>query len=396
VFKKQLAILILILFVGLTLRPQPASANPAPPAGYERFCAWEGEHCAFSGTADVAYGAEGRFNYRSAVSGGTQCINEVFGDPNPGVRKACFIRPAVATPPAGYQFCAWEGEHCGFGGTADVAYGANGRFAYRNAVSGGVHCVNEVFGDPNPGVRKACFIRPAAAPPPADPRPAPPAGYERFCAWEGEHCGFSGTADVAYGANGRFAYRNAISGSVWCVNEVFGDPNPGVRKACFTRPAAAQAPPAQPECIPGNQVNKHAFFTEVARRLRNPSIPERFIPFAVEAFLIWEPFENTVACWNPLATTLRYTSGPCRSWRLPGNTAGVQQYPSQECGIRATADTLNYTLNGNGLAYRAIRRMMARQAFDEALLLQEVRGWVGSEAYARELVSRWRRLYFGR
>ena len=298
-------------------------------------------------------------------------------------------RPVSANPapPAGYQFCAWEGEHCGFGGTADVAYGAEGRFNYRNAVSGGVQCINEVFGDPNPGVRKACFIRPAVA--------TPPAGYT-FCAWEGEHCAFDGTADVAFGANGRFAYRNAISGSVWCVNEVFGDPNPGVRKACFTRPAAAQAPPAQPECIPGNQVNKHAFFTEVARRLRNPSIPERFIPFAVEAFLIWEPFENTVACWNPLATTLRYTSGPCRSWRLPGNTAGVQQYPSQECGIRATADTLNYTLNGNGLAYRAIRRMMARQAFDEALLLQEVRGWVGSEAYARELVSRWRRLYFGR
>jgi hypothetical protein len=249
VFKKQLAILILILFVGLTLRPQPASANPAPPASYERFCAWEGEHCAFSGTADVAYGAEGRFNYRSAVSGGTQCINEVFGDPNPGVRKACFIRPAVATPPAGYQFCAWEGEHCGFSGTADVAYGANGRFAYRNAVSSGIHCVNEVFGDPNPGVRKACFIRPAAAPPPADPRPAPPAGYERFCAWEGEHCAFSGTADVAYGANGRFAYRNAVSGGIHCVNEVFGDPNPGVRKACFIRPAAAP-PPADPRPAP--------------------------------------------------------------------------------------------------------------------------------------------------
>ncbi len=171
-FRKQLAILIPILFVGLALRPQPALANPAPPAGYQ-FCAWEGEHCAFGGTADVAYGAEGRFNYRSAVSGGVQCINEVFGDPNPGVRKACFIRPAVATPPAGYEFCAWEGEHCGFGGTADVAYGANGRFAHRSAISGGVHCVNEVFGDPNPGVRKACFIRPAAARPTPTPWPQP-------------------------------------------------------------------------------------------------------------------------------------------------------------------------------------------------------------------------------
>jgi len=62
VFKKQLAILIPVLFVGLTLRPQPASASPAPPAGYQ-FCAWEGEHCGFSGTVDVAYGANGRFAY---------------------------------------------------------------------------------------------------------------------------------------------------------------------------------------------------------------------------------------------------------------------------------------------------------------------------------------------
>jgi hypothetical protein len=397
-------------FIRPAAAPPPADPRPAPPAGYERFCAWEGEHCAFSGTADVAYGANGRFAYRNAVSGGIHCVNEVFGDPNPGVRKACFIRPAAApppadprpAPPAGYErFCAWEGEHCAFGGTADVAYGANGRFAHRNAVSGGVQCINEVFGDPNPGVRKACFIRPAAAPPPASPRPDPPAGYT-FCAWEGGHCAFGGTADVAYGANGRFAHRHAVSGGVQCVNEVFGDPNPGVRKACFIRPAAAPppanppAPPPQPGCVAGNQVDKPAFFADVARRLRNPSVSEAALPFAVQAFLAWEPSENTAACWNPLATTLRYTRGPCRSQTLPGNTAGVQQYPSRECGIRATADTLNYTFNGNGRAYQAIRRMMAKQAFDEALLLQEVTRWVGSEAYARALVTRWRQLYFGR
>ena len=282
-----------------------------------------------------------------------------------------------------------------------MAYGANGRFAHRHAVSGGVQCINEVFGDPNPSVRKACFIRPAAAPPPNNPRPDPPAGYT-FCAWEGEHCAFGGTADVAYGANGRFAHRNAVSGGIHCVNEVFGDPNPGVRKACFIRPAAAPppanppAPPPQPGCVAGNQVDKPAFFADVARRLRNPSVSEAALPFAVQAFLAWEPFENTAACWNPLATTLRYTRGPCRSQTLPGNTAGVQQYPSRECGIRATADTLNYTFNGNGRAYQAIRRMMAKQAFDEALLLQEVTRWVGSEAYARALVTRWRQLYFGR
>jgi hypothetical protein len=150
-----------------------------------------------------------------------------------------------------------------------------------NAISGGVRCVNEVFGDPNPGVRKACFIRPSAAPP-VDLRPAPPAGYERFCAWEGEHCRFNGTADVAYGANGRFAYRDALSGGVRCVNEIFSDPNPGVRKACFIRPAVARPTPtprpAQPTPPPvGNNDNPiqvlsgdNNYFLKVD--LRNPRV----------------------------------------------------------------------------------------------------------------------------
>jgi len=152
--------------------------------------------------------------------------------------------------------------------------------------------------------------------------------------------------------------------------------------------------PARADCVPGNQVDKPAFFADVARQLRNPSVPEEAIPFAVQAFLAWEPYENTAACWNPLATTLRYTDDACRSWNLPGNRAGVQQYPSRECGIRATADTLNYTFNGNGRAYQAIRHMMARQGFDEAVLLEELRRWVGSEGYARAVVSRWRELYY--
>ncbi|BCX03838.1 MAG: hypothetical protein KatS3mg053_1776 [Candidatus Roseilinea sp.] len=141
-------------------------------------------------------------------------------------------------------------------------------------------------------------------------------------------------------------------------------------------------------------MDKPSFFAEVARQLRNPSVPEDALDFAVRAFLAWEPYENTAACWNPLATTLRY-GGECQSWNLPGNSARVQQYPSRECGIRATADTLNYTFNGNGRAYQAIRRMMAKQGFDEAALVAELRRWVGSEGYARAVVSRWRELYYG-
>ncbi|MDW8317828.1 MAG: N-acetylmuramoyl-L-alanine amidase [Anaerolineae bacterium] len=207
-----------------------------PPSGYT-FCAWENERCNFNGTADVAYGANGVYAFRERVSGGIDCNNGVFGDPIRGVRKACYVRPVAGqpdyTPPPGYTFCAWENERCNFNGTANVAYGANGTFNVRERVSGGIDCNNGVFGDPIRGVRKACYVRPVAG----QPDYTPPPGYT-FCAWENERCNFSGTADVAYGANGTFNFRERVSGGIDCTNGVFGDPLRGVRKACFMRARA--------------------------------------------------------------------------------------------------------------------------------------------------------------
>jgi Cellulase (glycosyl hydrolase family 5)/Secretion system C-terminal sorting domain len=42
----------------------------------------------------------------------------------------------------------------------------------------------------------------------------------------------NGTHDVRYGANGVYAYRANVSGSIGCNNSVFGDPIPGVAKSC--------------------------------------------------------------------------------------------------------------------------------------------------------------------
>jgi hypothetical protein len=67
------------------------------PAGYT-FCANEGQRCAFSGTQDVAYGANNHFNYKYSLTGGVDCNNSVFGDPVWGVSKACFIKPSPAMP----------------------------------------------------------------------------------------------------------------------------------------------------------------------------------------------------------------------------------------------------------------------------------------------------------
>lgn len=78
----------------------------------------------------------------------------------------------------------------------------------------------------------------------------PPSGYA-LCASEGQRCNFSGSKDVAYGANGQFVYRSGITGGVDCNNAVFGDPISGVAKACYTRdqppkPVAAPQPTAVP------------------------------------------------------------------------------------------------------------------------------------------------------
>lgn len=70
--------------------------------------------------------------------------------------------PTTPTPPAGpsgYAFCSWEDQRCNFSGVQDVAYGANGAFAYRYVLSGGIDCNNATFGDPAYGVVKACFIK---------------------------------------------------------------------------------------------------------------------------------------------------------------------------------------------------------------------------------------------
>jgi len=70
---------------------------------------------------------------------------------------------------------------------------------------------------------------------------APPApnGTETACAVEGGTCAIPAgvTALVFYGANGRFAHRSGVTGSIGCNNAVFGDPIFGTRKSCSWRPA---------------------------------------------------------------------------------------------------------------------------------------------------------------
>ena len=65
-------------------------------------CAVEGGQCAYAGSREVRYGANGRYFIRT-VDGGVACGNAEFGDPAPYVRKSCEVgSPAQADEPSPY------------------------------------------------------------------------------------------------------------------------------------------------------------------------------------------------------------------------------------------------------------------------------------------------------
>ena len=184
-------------------------------------CAGEGGTCAVSGSSVVAFGAGGRFNYADESSA-TGCNTGVFGDPDVGVVKTCYVQSA---PPGTdtWAACSSEGGTCSFTGVMTVAYGANGGYAYAT-LGGGTSCSNAVFGDPAVGSVKSCYV--IGAPP----------SFTTWtnCSGENGTCSFSGTHEVAYGANGRYFY-GSFTGGTGCGNSVFGDPDSGVVKACYVQ-----------------------------------------------------------------------------------------------------------------------------------------------------------------
>jgi alpha-L-rhamnosidase len=135
------------------------AANPggtATPTGYTS-CASQNGTCSVTGTKSIAYGANGIYSYRT-VTGSTACTDAALGDPDYGFVKSCLVGPVTAGP-SGSTFCAPENGLCSFSGTRTVAYGAGSTVTQKSA-NGGTSCGNTVFGDPDPGVVKACFLLP--------------------------------------------------------------------------------------------------------------------------------------------------------------------------------------------------------------------------------------------
>jgi murein DD-endopeptidase MepM/ murein hydrolase activator NlpD len=137
-------------------------------------------------------------------------------------------------------------------------------------------------------------------------------------------------------------------------------------------------PPCPPEdCIPGNEVGRD-FFVEVVERLADVPLSD----FAVDALVIWEPYENTLACWNPLATTW-YMEGSCDF-----NAVGVKHYLSQDMGTQATANTLAQGYYDN------IRRMLRLEEFNREGLRGDLSTWgTCSGENCNSLLNEWEALW---
>ena len=162
------------------------------------------------------------------ASSATACSDAVFGDPASGVAKWCYVQAApsgsAAPGSAPWQQCAAENATCSYSGVMTVAFGANGSYKYATLGGGGTPCTDAVFGDPAVGTVKSCSVI----------GPPPTFATWTTCAAESGTCSFSGTHEVAFGADGRYLY-GSFTGSTPCTDAVFGDPVVGTVKACYVQ-----------------------------------------------------------------------------------------------------------------------------------------------------------------
>jgi len=101
------------------------------------FCAMENQTCAFTGTREVRYGANGSYAYLT-LSNGTPCTNGVFGDPISGIVKQCYIK---ATAPPSSSFGARPTITCP-NGAVDVWPGASIQLLVDANVGGTSFCLH--------------------------------------------------------------------------------------------------------------------------------------------------------------------------------------------------------------------------------------------------------------
>jgi len=144
---------------GLAFAYPPREKSNSTLDGFTR-CGKEGEEKYFDTPTSIAYGANGKFNFKHIPSGWITLNNGTFGDPTPGIYKYAYCRINLDHP-EGWRHCGYEGQSIAVKGTMDVRYGANSSYRYALGVTGRILLNNSNFGDPIPGVFKYGYCRPS-------------------------------------------------------------------------------------------------------------------------------------------------------------------------------------------------------------------------------------------
>lgn len=217
------------------------------PCGFG-WCAAENRFCKALGPWKGFYGSGTNFVSIEGQAGSTLCNAATLKVKDPGgANKLCYISlenmvmpPAlklVTEIPSELEACATDGQKCEATGDWKGFYGSHGKFTAIEG-TGPFWCDPHqlTIKDPNPGVRKFCFLEQKSFPTlaPLNFVSAVPEGFVE-CAKEGGRCNASGPWNGYIGANGKFVevsgtgYTNCASGAL----KLPRDPVPGVIKTCY-------------------------------------------------------------------------------------------------------------------------------------------------------------------
>jgi hypothetical protein len=207
----------------------------------------------------ISYGANNIYTQRTLQPGVYGCNDATFGDPIPGVVKACYTSVGAVAPSAQLTVLIGQNGFFSLSGAAEVSYGANGVYSKKTLQPGTYACTDQIFGDPIFGVVKACYTTAAAT-----TTPVAPTTTTAQVAAQNNSFTLSAATVVSYGANGSFNKKSLAAGTYSCTDQFFGDPIFGVVKACYTAtstavagatptPPAATAPVAAPAPVLSTQ-----------------------------------------------------------------------------------------------------------------------------------------------
>ncbi|MFO7658626.1 MAG: Ig-like domain-containing protein [Bacteroidales bacterium] len=187
-----------------------------PLAGYT-FAANEKQTFTYTGTVDIAYGANGKYNYLyNQSSGSCACTNATFGDPISGVVKKCYTKPVGSIAVTGVSVTPTSAS-VNIGATTQltatvapsnatnktVSWGSNNTSVATVSSTGLVSGV--AAGSATITVTTQDGSKTATCAVTVTQVTDPLAGYT-FAANEKQTFTYTGTVDIAYGANGKYNY----------------------------------------------------------------------------------------------------------------------------------------------------------------------------------------------